>query len=68
MIHGRLLIVFGARQAIILPGNFIYIGISIVGAKLYANSVLAVYVCHPSMDYYLIFSQESSLMLTVLNR
>ncbi|KAI0750443.1 hypothetical protein C8Q74DRAFT_1374030 [Fomes fomentarius] len=28
--------------AIILPGNFIYIGISIVGAKLYANSVLAV--------------------------
>ncbi|PIL35015.1 hypothetical protein GSI_02802 [Ganoderma sinense ZZ0214-1] len=28
--------------AIILPGNFIYIGISIVGTKLYANSVLAV--------------------------
>ena len=31
-------------QAIILPGNYIYIGISIVGTKLYANSVLAVYV------------------------
>ena len=30
-------------QAIILPGNFIYIGISVVGTKLYANSVLAVY-------------------------
>ncbi|RDX44032.1 hypothetical protein OH76DRAFT_1123804 [Lentinus brumalis] len=28
--------------AIILPGNIIYIGISIVGTKLYANSVLAV--------------------------
>ncbi|KAI0738333.1 hypothetical protein C8Q80DRAFT_272210 [Daedaleopsis nitida] len=28
--------------AVILPGNFIYIGISIVGTKLYANSVLAV--------------------------
>ncbi|KAI0656141.1 hypothetical protein C8Q70DRAFT_1057004 [Cubamyces menziesii] len=28
--------------AIILPGNFIYIGISIVGIKLYANSVLAI--------------------------
>ncbi|KAI0326506.1 hypothetical protein GY45DRAFT_1373911 [Cubamyces sp. BRFM 1775] len=28
--------------AIILPGNLIYIGISIVGIKLYANSVLAV--------------------------
>ena len=31
-------------QAIILPGNLIYIGISIVGKKIYANSVLAVYV------------------------
>ncbi|KAI0350804.1 hypothetical protein OH77DRAFT_1007132 [Trametes cingulata] len=28
--------------AIILPGNLVYIGISIVGVKLYANSVLAV--------------------------
>ncbi|KAH9895563.1 hypothetical protein C8Q73DRAFT_789360 [Cubamyces lactineus] len=28
--------------AIILPGNLIYIGISVVGVKLYANSVLAV--------------------------
>ncbi|OJT08527.1 hypothetical protein TRAPUB_575, partial [Trametes pubescens] len=27
---------------IILPGNLVYVGISIVGAKLYANSVLAV--------------------------
>ncbi|TBU39142.1 hypothetical protein BD309DRAFT_872912 [Dichomitus squalens] len=32
----------GAIFAIILPGNFIYIGISIVATKLYANSVLAV--------------------------
>ncbi|EIW52150.1 uncharacterized protein TRAVEDRAFT_24458 [Trametes versicolor FP-101664 SS1] len=29
-------------QAIILPGNLVYAGVSIVGAKLYANSVLAV--------------------------
>ncbi|KAL1940999.1 hypothetical protein VTO73DRAFT_7635 [Trametes versicolor] len=28
--------------AIILPGNLVYAGVSIVGAKLYANSVLAV--------------------------
>ncbi|KAI0668078.1 hypothetical protein C8Q78DRAFT_1048224 [Trametes maxima] len=28
--------------ALMLPGNLIYAGISIVGAKLYANSVLAV--------------------------
>ncbi|KAI0750450.1 hypothetical protein C8Q74DRAFT_369862 [Fomes fomentarius] len=28
--------------AIILPGNLVYIGCSLVGAKLYANSVLAV--------------------------
>ncbi|KAI0643492.1 hypothetical protein C8Q79DRAFT_1012762 [Trametes meyenii] len=30
--------------ALILPGNLIYAGIGIVGAKIYANSVLAVYV------------------------
>ena len=28
----------------ILPGNLIYIGTSLPGTKLYANSVLAVYV------------------------
>ncbi|KAI0628298.1 hypothetical protein C8Q77DRAFT_468050 [Trametes polyzona] len=37
-IFGLLCFIF----AIILPGNLIYIGISIVGVKLYANSVLAV--------------------------
>ncbi|EIW57915.1 uncharacterized protein TRAVEDRAFT_48938 [Trametes versicolor FP-101664 SS1] len=31
-----------ALEALILPGNYIYAGISIVNAKLYANSVLAV--------------------------
>ncbi|PIL35008.1 hypothetical protein GSI_02795 [Ganoderma sinense ZZ0214-1] len=42
---GLLMIIVGLLGfvfAIILPGNFIYIGISIVGTKLYANSVLAV--------------------------
>ena len=34
-------------QAAILPGNMIYIGITLVSAKLYANSVLAVYVPPP---------------------
>ncbi|KAJ8486841.1 hypothetical protein ONZ51_g4583 [Trametes cubensis] len=37
-ITGLLVFVF----ALILPGNYIYAGISIVNAKLYANSVLAV--------------------------
>ncbi|EIW52174.1 uncharacterized protein TRAVEDRAFT_32023 [Trametes versicolor FP-101664 SS1] len=37
-IFGLLCFIF----AIILPGNLIYIGFSIVGVKLYANSVLAV--------------------------
>ncbi|KAI0656142.1 hypothetical protein C8Q70DRAFT_393599 [Cubamyces menziesii] len=37
-IFGLLCFIF----AIILPGNLIYIGISVVGVKLYANSVLAV--------------------------
>ncbi|KAI0668077.1 hypothetical protein C8Q78DRAFT_1081481 [Trametes maxima] len=36
--------------AIILPGNLIYAGISIVGAKLYANSVLAVLNSRKSID------------------
>ncbi|KAI0353727.1 hypothetical protein OH77DRAFT_585870 [Trametes cingulata] len=37
-VTGLLVFVF----ALILPGNYIYAGISIVNAKLYANSVLAV--------------------------
>ncbi|KAI0643494.1 hypothetical protein C8Q79DRAFT_1012764 [Trametes meyenii] len=36
--------------AIILPGNLIYAGVSIVGAKLYANSVLAVLNSRKSID------------------
>ncbi|KAI0643493.1 hypothetical protein C8Q79DRAFT_1012763 [Trametes meyenii] len=36
--------------ALILPGNLIYAGISIVGAKLYANSVLAVLNSRKSID------------------
>ncbi|KAL1940998.1 hypothetical protein VTO73DRAFT_7634 [Trametes versicolor] len=34
--------IFAFVFTIILPGNLIYAGVSIVGAKLYANSVLAV--------------------------
>ncbi|KAJ3017971.1 hypothetical protein NUW54_g452 [Trametes sanguinea] len=33
---------YACVSAIILPGNLIYAGVSIVGTKLYANSVLAV--------------------------
>ncbi|KAI0371437.1 hypothetical protein BV20DRAFT_174160 [Pilatotrama ljubarskyi] len=36
--------------AIILPGDLVYAGISIVGAKLYANSVLAVLNSRKSID------------------
>ncbi|KAI0326515.1 hypothetical protein GY45DRAFT_1381121 [Cubamyces sp. BRFM 1775] len=39
---GVLTSLFAFIFAIILPGNLIYAGISIVGTKLYANSVLAV--------------------------
>ncbi|KAI0656154.1 hypothetical protein C8Q70DRAFT_396105 [Cubamyces menziesii] len=34
-------IILASTLAIIIPGNFIYTAISIVGARLYANSVLA---------------------------
>ncbi len=37
-----------SSQAIIIPGNLVYIGVSIVGTKLYVNSVLAVYAFLPS--------------------
>ncbi|KAI0643500.1 hypothetical protein C8Q79DRAFT_979428 [Trametes meyenii] len=43
---GVLTSIFGVAVfvfALIVPGNLIYAGISIVGVKLYANSVLAVY-------------------------
>lgn len=46
--------------AIILPGNFIYIGISIVGVKLYANSVLAVLNSRRSLSNRLLEGFEMS--------
>ncbi|CDO71979.1 hypothetical protein BN946_scf184943.g13 [Trametes cinnabarina] len=36
--------VFAFVFALVIPGNLIYAAVSIVGAKLYANSVLALYV------------------------
>ncbi|KAI8970728.1 hypothetical protein BD414DRAFT_540744 [Trametes punicea] len=36
--------------ALVLPGNLIYAGVSIVGAKLYANSVLALLNSRRSID------------------
>ncbi|EIW52155.1 uncharacterized protein TRAVEDRAFT_53583 [Trametes versicolor FP-101664 SS1] len=36
--------------AVVTPDNFIYIGLSIVGVKMYANSVLAVLNCRRSLS------------------
>ncbi|KAI0668073.1 hypothetical protein C8Q78DRAFT_271034 [Trametes maxima] len=50
---GVLTSIFGVAVfvfALIIPGNLIYAGISIVGVKLYANSVLAVLNSRKSID------------------
>ncbi|KAL7278347.1 hypothetical protein ACG7TL_008323 [Trametes sanguinea] len=55
-IFGLLTFIF----AIILPGNLIYLGIAVVGVKLYANSVLAVLNARKSLSNRVLHGFEMS--------